>query len=461
MKIEFLVRKPENRRLLLIFAGWGTDATFYSYIQDILPKGWNLCVASDYDDFEFPHEILKGYYAVYLVAWSLGVVVSELTLNPEDITRAIAINGTLRPADDNFGIPEAIYNSTAANLTEASLKKFRRRMFSSAEEFFKMLPLLPDSPDIEKLRSQLFSLQDKKPEVSLPWTRVYIGENDLIFPSASQVSFWSGVLNDEEKIVKLDASHYIDFKKVLRAVLHDTEHIGGSFARAVDTYDANAIAQRRIAETLSGYVRRNLPEGNLHNAEEKTLKKILEIGHGTGLLTRLYTEFIKPDEIIFIDLYPVEKFGLAPREEYVIGDAEEWVDQTYEKFDAILSASAIQWFVNPEKFFKNAARILNGCGILAVSTFLPGNLSELRVLRPDNMIYPSASELRNWVKKYFREVEVVEDRITLEFPSSREAIMNLRATGVAPKKSGSSYPANLSDLPARLTYRSVYIIARK
>ncbi|MDE6792741.1 MAG: DUF452 family protein, partial [Muribaculaceae bacterium] len=69
MKLEFINRE-NNGRLILIFAGWSTDASFYSHIR---LSGWDTLVAWDYSDFNFPEKILDGYHTIALFAWSLGV----------------------------------------------------------------------------------------------------------------------------------------------------------------------------------------------------------------------------------------------------------------------------------------------------------------------------------------------------------------------------------------------------
>lgn len=68
MRIEWLA-KEGNNRLILIFAGWGTDASFY---VGCLHEGWDLAVVSGYSDLSFPDDILLPYRSVAVFAWSMG-----------------------------------------------------------------------------------------------------------------------------------------------------------------------------------------------------------------------------------------------------------------------------------------------------------------------------------------------------------------------------------------------------
>ena len=138
MKIDFLCRDDNNTRLILIYAGWSAGP---SIAADVRMEGWDVAVVHD-----------------YLFAWSLGVYAASVTLPPDRVTAAFAINGTLSPVDDSHGIPAAVFRGTAAGLDARNLMKFRMRMMSGRSEWEAKRHLFDDAADgdrIENLRHQL------------------------------------------------------------------------------------------------------------------------------------------------------------------------------------------------------------------------------------------------------------------------------------------------------------------
>ena len=88
MKLKFTHTKPENTRLILIFAGWSTGTPLYA---DITKEGWDTAVAYDYTSPAFPLEEIKRYSTVYLYCWSLGVWAASQVISGSDITMALSL----------------------------------------------------------------------------------------------------------------------------------------------------------------------------------------------------------------------------------------------------------------------------------------------------------------------------------------------------------------------------------
>ena len=445
MRIDFIRHTPATDSLILIFAGWSTDPSLY---RDVEIQGWDVVVVYDYSDLSIDLTLLDRYSTIWLFAWSLGVRIAAATLPEDKITAAYAINGTLSPVDDNFGIPTSIYNGTADNLTPVNLKKFRRRMASDGATFRTHLERDFSDEDTESLRHQLYLIRDLvTPAHQLPWRRAYISDNDKIFPPDNMVRSWNS-LGVETRTVS--GAHYIPMQQIVRASLPDMAKVADRFAKALATYDDNASAQRIIAEHLSSL----LPE-----LPFKKHGKILEIGPGTGLFSRMYAEIIEPDEIDFVDIVDIPQIGIASKENYHTADAERWIRKCDRHYDCILSASTIQWFSNIPDFLSNCRRLLNPGGIIALSAFLPGNLGELNEHRPSPIHYHDVETYRKWMEKYFTDVKITTGSITLDFASPRELMLHLRNTGVggsAPSPRIS--PASLRSIRA-ITYRPVYITA--
>ena len=214
MKIRFLTHNPGNRSLILIFAGWSTGPELY---QDAGMNGWDVAVVYDYSDTSLDVSFLDSYPTVWLFAWSLGVRMASVSLPPQKITAAFAINGTLNPVDNSLGIPEAIYNGTASALDGRNLAKFRRRMSPDADTFRRLFDREFSQSEIEDLRSQLYLIRDLALSANkLPWQRAFISVNDRIFPPDNMMAAWQ-----KEKVdtVPLEGAHYLPMESIVKAVV--------------------------------------------------------------------------------------------------------------------------------------------------------------------------------------------------------------------------------------------------
>lgn len=463
MRLEFIhidpaqnnnLGKGNDRRLILIFAGWGSDARLY---DDIKIEGWDTAIVLDYRSLEFPVEKLDGYSSIYVYAWSMGVWAASAVMSKFSPDCSFAINGTGYPRHDKYGIPEKIYDGTLDTLNERNLRKFRLRMAGDRDTASRLDSLLP-APDISGLKEELDAIRALGPFPSADWSRAYISEEDRIFPTPNQLSFWK---EKGTATVMIPGGHYPDIYKIVRDTVFNPVRVGERFGNALTTYDAHAHAQRKIAKRLTLLLSEMEPANN---------GKILEIGSGSGLFTSFYSPLISPASATYLDLYPMPRYNIAAEERYYIGDAEKWLIESEENglYDVILSASTIQWFVSPRNFFRNAARLLRPGGVLAVSSFTKGNLAELDVLRPSPIVYRSARELKEMAEIYLDNVKVTEKDFTVTFPSPREALLHLKHTGVGGSAStGSGAAALMRKLPkdsdgrVTLTYRAVFITARK
>ncbi|MGL5785429.1 MAG: malonyl-ACP O-methyltransferase BioC [Bacteroidales bacterium] len=235
------------------------------------------------------------------------------------------------------------------------------------------------------------------------------------------------------------------------------------FRKAANSYETEAIAQRHIAK--------NLWEITAPVISGTACESILEIGCGTGFLTRNYQHLIGK-EIILNDIYDVsENFCPSEKISYRIGDAEqiEW-NRT---FDLILSASSIQWFQHLDRFFENYSNILNKNGVIALSTFGPENFKEIRQAGGRSLDYLNKEELISKFTKHFDLICVKEEKITIQFDTVREVLRHIKSTGVmgglgtgAPLRELLLFEKKYNDQNcasdyAPLTYHPIYLTGRK
>ncbi|MDE6697670.1 MAG: DUF452 family protein [Muribaculaceae bacterium] len=438
MNIEFIKRGAATR-LILLFAGWSTDARYYS---DCIVDGWDTAVVSDYRDLALP-ELPAQYSTIYIFAYSLGVfAASQCNI---DAAARIAICGSEFPVSDEYGIPSNVYKATADGLDTNSLKKFHRRMAGDRASISRIDPMLPESPDIDALKNELYAIaaaQSKMQPVS-KWDKVYIAKQDRIFPFENLNRYWSKF--PETVKVDVDSSHAIEIPQIIKDVIPNPTLIGEGFSIATETYKKNALVQAEICDRIGEILKKKLRE------RQSPVDSLLEIGVGRGLLTEVWQNILKPTKATFVDLLPMPEFGIAKKEEYIVADAEEWIKGSSSKYDVILSASTIQWFANPINFIRTVKSRLNTGGFAIISSFTKGNLHQLDEIRPCPLIYHSAEEY-----KQISDITAEEWERTLNFSSPREMLMHLRHTGVSPRRSSSSIP--LSTFPTKLTYRPIILL---
>lgn len=459
MKLTFTHTDSGSSRLLLIMSGWGTPVSMYKHIS--MP-GWDTAVVTDCCELSSIPEIvtrISSYTTIYLYAWSLGVAVSECFYNSGiRFTAAFAINGTCKPCDDIYGIPVKTFSDTAKRLDERNLLKFRIRMCGGRSNYNNLTSeyFADYITPISNLSSQLFEIKDIDVKESLPWTMAYVSSNDAIFPTENQLLYWQsrGV-----KTNLYDAPHYVDLQQVVDETVINIPRAGKRFQRSVPTYSNHAEAQKRIATILSDKA------ASLFS--NKRIESMLEIGCGTGELTRALGSHLNIANATYIDLYDCELYGVAEKERFLKGDAELLVENLKDKFDLIASSSAMQWFSDTDRFLKNCSRLVSRDGVVALSTFQAGNLSELDTIRRSSIGYLSPEQLKNMACHHFESVEMFTDSIKLQFDSAADALRHLRLTGVTASSSTTLSPIKIRQLlssydnkPFTLTFLPVYLICR-
>ncbi|MEG1979898.1 MAG: DUF452 family protein [Victivallaceae bacterium] len=184
-------------RVILFFNGWGQSSQL---VRHLTSTGYDVLAVSDYRCLpetaaENIRERLMNYAAVKLIAWSLGVFAAEYLFHKqaELFSDAVAVNGTIRPADDEFGIAPAIFRGTADLWSERSRNKFKIRMSGNTPAELELLNLPPERTVAEQ-QKELYDLLELAgqsfADKSTIFRRAYVGVQDKIFLPANQLAAW-------------------------------------------------------------------------------------------------------------------------------------------------------------------------------------------------------------------------------------------------------------------------------
>ncbi len=211
------LKKTKADSLIIFYSGWGMQEN-----SVLLDYGvYDFLVFYDYRSINIPLKVIEEintYKHVYIVAWSLGIVPAVLNHKLIKAKKLIAINGSIFPSDDRYGIPEAIYQGTYNNLDMKNLERFYRRMFAGKEDYEKFSKTQKDI-DINQLKEELISIRELSKEVTFKdkniFKRVIVSVNDKIFPVNNLLDLW------REPVV-IDKSHYpffefTDWQEILNA----------------------------------------------------------------------------------------------------------------------------------------------------------------------------------------------------------------------------------------------------
>ena len=198
MRLHWQVREG-HPRLLLFFNGWGMDERLLGMIEP--PAGRDLLAVCDYTDLRAADEVraaVARYPAADLVAWSMGVWAAATVFAQERVRfgTAVAVNGTGRPIDDEYGIPAGLFHATLESFSARARDSFFRRMCDGREACAEFLPHAP-LRDVEDQRRELLALAgeagDGVPPPG-PFTSAVVGSRDRIMPPENQLRYWQGVV---------------------------------------------------------------------------------------------------------------------------------------------------------------------------------------------------------------------------------------------------------------------------
>jgi malonyl-CoA O-methyltransferase len=223
----------------------------------------------------------------------------------------------------------------------------------------------------------------------------------------------------------------------LRDGMEVKQGVRRNFARRVRSYDRHACMQRLMAQGLVAVAREVMGRA----------RRILEIGCGTGYLTQLLRQANQEAHLIALDLDASlvdaarQRLGPAAKVEWLVADGENPLKGAY---DLIIANATFQWFTRPTETMAAYYRSLSPGGVLSFSTLGPETFQELanalaQAARGLNLSQvPKIPALdfgdrETWsdllAQAGFRQMELAREMVTTTFPSVREFLKALQATG--------------------------------
>jgi len=247
------------------------------------------------------------------------------------------------------------------------------------------------------------------------------------------------------------------------------EAVKQGFTGCYDTYTTEAVVQQSIAQRLSALLDAHM---------DGIPTQAVEVGCGSGFLTEKVLERFPNATWLLNDIAPSSKgyvTDLAQRcnalnTTFELGDAE--CMDLPKDIDLFVSSSAVQWFADIDGFLKRLSEAMNDGGTVAISTFGPQNLEEVRALTGSGLSYLSFQELMVAVGKYFDIVECTQELSAIYFDEPVEVLRHIKQTGVNGAfrqcwtkgklaRFTEGYKMFHSIKGYSLTYHPMYVVARK
>lgn len=187
----FWLNNSDNKKLIVFFNGWAMNET---PVEHLLKDDFDILVVYDYRDlnFDFKQFDFEKYTEKYLICWSMGVyAVNKFKNIFEKFNKKIAINGTTKVIDDDFGIPKKIYKMTMKFLNQENLDKFIKNMFDNGN----INPNITITRTLEELKEELLAIQNITLNEEITFDTAIISDNDRIIPTKNQLNFWQNKTN--------------------------------------------------------------------------------------------------------------------------------------------------------------------------------------------------------------------------------------------------------------------------
>lgn len=205
--MKIYLQNNNSDKLILFFCGWGMDENPFS----ILKSNCDILYVYDYTTPEFPYFDFSKYKNISLLAFSYGVYASAIAYLPDiRIEKSVAVNGTLIPVDDKYGVPLRQFELTE-KMDSQSVVKFRERLFGGekAKEHFDIFEKNLPQRSAQSCTEELIGMKKYVPTFPTPsknFDKVYISKYDRCVPTRNQLNFWKNLKNSN--IIELECGHF-------------------------------------------------------------------------------------------------------------------------------------------------------------------------------------------------------------------------------------------------------------
>ncbi len=212
-----------------------------------------------------------------------------------------------------------------------------------------------------------------------------------------------------------------------------------SFSSATESYDEHAVLQREIGNRLVNHL----------EFTKIDPKRILDIGCGTGYVTRLLCQRYKKADVTALDLSEGmvratlsghgRRLPWHGRRHHVVSDgcSLPFPDGS---FDLVTSNLAMQWVPEPMQMMREMRRVLAPDGLILFSTFGRRTLSELRQALAQIsheraglvLPFPDVTSLGDSLMQLAVELPVTDtDIFTLTYPDTMALVRELKHIGAS------------------------------
>lgn len=427
---------------VIFLPGWGFDGR----ICELVRPAWNWIYPVVH---LAPRKLLEAlqdlvseqrFERLRLVGWSLGAMLAlEFAGRQPGRVEALDLIAMRRQW------PVAEIDQIRAELRldcGEFLAGFYRKCFLGLQEVYRNFKLsLQDEyirdADLDTLLQGLDYLQkaDWRPVAGVK-TSIIHGRHDIIAPVDERVAI------PEAAVEIVDHAGHMVFLSSSCSLRQDRlkEEIRQGFSRAAATYDTQARLQKELAARLA--------DDRILAPAGRPVRRVLEIGCGTGSYTLLLAGHFPAAAILALDFSPEmvqrarQRLGRRSNVEWICEDGERYLQQAAsgkrQQFDLITSNATLQWFADLPHTFGHMAALLPASGLLLCSLFGPRSLAELgqglaAVLgRQPHLAaarFPTREELLDSLGTLFSEYEVEEQIFQYSYASAHELLRQIKRTG--------------------------------
>ena len=162
------------------------------------------------------------------------------------------------------------------------------------------------------------------------------------------------------------------------------------------------------------------------------INNIAEFGCGTGIYSRLLYDEFMPSSFWRNDICQEAgeiNHSFEDIKSYFSGGDMEKTELPADT-DLITGCSVIQWFTDPEGFFKRCSESLKKDGYLAFTAFGKDNFREIKQLTGSGLNYHSAEEYFMMLLEDYDIIYAKEESVNMYFPDVKSVLMHIKNTGV-------------------------------